>query len=272
MTCVYLHTRLDGVVFYVGIGSPKRPYSEINRNKHWHRTTEKYAYTVTILHENLSWEAACALEIELIAKYRATSGSKLCNVSTGGEGSKGLKHSDEAKERMRVAKLGNTNAVGNKGVPGNRHNFGKTVSDEVRARISAATKNPSAEVRAKISAASKGNTHALGLKHSAETRAKMSASGKGKVFSAEHRANLSAANRARPPMSEETKAKIRATKKLARNAVSDTPEICDVVTYPHQTVPCLNAQGVQMAQASILGMDFFDIREFFPINTLTNPL
>jgi len=89
-TCVYTHTRSDGIVFYVGIGNPRRPYSEVKRTQHWHNTTEKYAYTVTILHENLSWEAACAIEVQLIAQYRAISGAKLCNLTVGGDGSKGI--------------------------------------------------------------------------------------------------------------------------------------------------------------------------------------
>jgi len=46
--------------------------------------------------------------------------------------------------------------------------------------------------------------------------------------------------------------------------MSDTPEICDVVANPRQDVPCLNAQGVQLAQSIALGVGFADIRQWFP--------
>jgi len=46
--------------------------------------------------------------------------------------------------------------------------------------------------------------------------------------------------------------------------MSDTPEICDNLKYPSQSLPCLNAQGVQFAQSIALGTDFHDIRQWFP--------
>lgn len=46
--------------------------------------------------------------------------------------------------------------------------------------------------------------------------------------------------------------------------MSDTPEICDVVKYPNQDTPCLDARGVQLAQSIALGVGFADIREWFP--------
>lgn len=150
-TCVYIHTRSDGVVFYVGIGSPSRPYSEYRRNKHWHNTTEKHGYTVNILYENLSLDAACALEIGLIAKYRTISGSKLCNMTAGGEGTKGITPSEETRKKLRAAYTGHSNFLG---------------------------KTHSGEALAKMSAAHKGNTAFLGKTHSEETRAKMRAAHK----------------------------------------------------------------------------------------------
>ncbi len=83
-TCVYFHTRLDGIVFYVGIGSIKRSEDHRLRSSYWHRVTEKHGYTVTLLYTGLSWEAACVLEVELIAKYRELSGTRICNATLGG--------------------------------------------------------------------------------------------------------------------------------------------------------------------------------------------
>lgn len=82
-------------------------------------------------------------------------------------------------------------------------NMGKTHSVETRAKLSAAStgeNNPMKrpEARAKLSAANSGeNNPNYGKTHSAETRARMSAALKGRIFSAEHKAKLSVASRAR---------------------------------------------------------------------------
>lgn len=194
-TCVYTHTRSDGVVFYVGIGSTNRPYSEAKRNKHWHNTTAKYGYTVTILHKNLSWEQACALEIELIAKYREISGEKLCNITPGGEcGALGSTHSDESKLKM-------SEALRNR----------PPVSEETRVKRREAAKGRvhTEETRAKISAAG------LGRAVSEETREKIASAQRCKVISEETRAKLRAANTGKKH-SEEHKAKIREAVKRAK--------------------------------------------------------
>lgn len=185
-TCVYIHTRSDNIVFYVGIGTPKRPYSEKARNQHWHNTTSKYAYTVTILHQNLTWDQACAIEIELIKKYRELSGDKLCNVTEGGEGTKGVKcrlghkATPETRAKLSTALKGNTIWLG------------KTHSEETRKKLRDFNK---------------------GKVLSEEHRARMGASRKGRVHSDETRIKLSAAAKNRPPISEETRAKISAAAK-----------------------------------------------------------
>lgn len=46
--------------------------------------------------------------------------------------------------------------------------------------------------------------------------------------------------------------------------MSDTPDVCDVVTYPSHDIPCLDSRGVQLAQSIALGVGFADIRELFP--------
>lgn len=81
-------------------------------------------------------------------------------------------------------------------------------SEETRARMSAAHKNPSLETRAKISAAGKRR------RHSEETRSRMSTAHKNR--SDEHRAKLSAAAKAQwarekgKKLSDETRAKMSA--------------------------------------------------------------
>jgi hypothetical protein len=64
------------------------------------------------------------------------------------------------------------------------------------------------ETRARIGAASKGNQHTKGRKLSEEHKAKISAAGRGREVSEEHRAKLRASATGRK-VSEETKAKLR---------------------------------------------------------------
>ena len=90
-TCLYMHTRKsDGRIFYIGIGSKKRPYQKRDRNSHWQNTVKLHGRNVTILVENLTWERACELETIMISFYgRADLGlGPLVNWTSGGEGAK----------------------------------------------------------------------------------------------------------------------------------------------------------------------------------------
>ena len=68
---VYIHKRKkDGQVFYVGMGSIKRPYSSSNRNSMWNKYVEKYGKPeVKIVRGYLTKDEALILERKLIAKY-----------------------------------------------------------------------------------------------------------------------------------------------------------------------------------------------------------
>lgn len=101
MAIVYKHIRLDkNEVFYVGIGkTEKRAYSKNYRNKYWHNIINKCDYKIELIYENLTWEEAQYKEIELIKKYGRIdlkSGS-LVNMTDGGEGALGYKHTEEKK-------------------------------------------------------------------------------------------------------------------------------------------------------------------------------
>jgi hypothetical protein len=109
---VYLHTRLDkNEPFYVGIGSDEYKYGgkyarskhTIQRNRHWKNIVKLTDYTIDILFDNLSWEEACQKEIELIKFYgRSDLGlGPLCNLTDGGDGAIGSKHTIEQLEKMR---------------------------------------------------------------------------------------------------------------------------------------------------------------------------
>jgi hypothetical protein len=177
---VYAYWRPDGRPCYIGKGKGDR------WNVHDRRCTNKHLWAIIQqaegsvrkekLFENLSQEAAVAIEVALIAKIgREKYGGPLVNQTDGGDGT---------------------------------HGNNNPKSPEHRAKIGAAHRGMkrSAETRRKISLAAQGRKcspeecearrqRALGRKRgppSAETRAKMSASLTGRVLSAETRAKMSA--------------------------------------------------------------------------------
>lgn len=101
--CVYRHIKQCGEVFYVGIGNEKRPYTKRDRNDIWLKTIKKYPnYNVEILYNNLDLKTAKELEIFLIDIYgrKCNNSGTLCNISAGGEGAFGVKHSYESRKKM----------------------------------------------------------------------------------------------------------------------------------------------------------------------------
>jgi hypothetical protein len=115
--------------------------------------TEPAIHLVRSVESFEDWQEA---EMACIADHRQR-GCDLTNLTNGGEGWHGLRHTDESKRKI-----------------GNAHR-GKAVSAATRDKLSAAAAGrvTSLEVRSKISAAGLGRTH------SPETRAKISAAKKG---------------------------------------------------------------------------------------------
>lgn len=72
--CVYLHkSPEDGSVFYVGQGTPRRPYAscKYTRSKAWLEKVQSFGgFIVEIVKENLSKAEAIYLESELINRYQ----------------------------------------------------------------------------------------------------------------------------------------------------------------------------------------------------------
>ena len=112
MFYTYMHTRNDTQeVFYIGKGTKKRPRDKSNRNKHWHSIVQKHGYTVTVLAAWKTNEDALEHEKVLIAVFKDM-GKKLANYVDGGKGTTGMKHTDETKQAMSVARKGNQYALG----------------------------------------------------------------------------------------------------------------------------------------------------------------
>ena len=86
--CLYLHTKPNGEVFYVGIGNKYRPYSDHHRSDFWRRTVNKYGHRVLIVIGSLTPEAAVDAERFFIRLYgRKDLGlGTLVNLTDGGDG------------------------------------------------------------------------------------------------------------------------------------------------------------------------------------------
>jgi len=177
MAIVYEHLRNDtNEVFYVGIGAAKkRAYSDFGRSAHWYNIVNEVGHTVNIIHNDVSREETCEIEILLIKKYgRKDLGTgNLINKTNGGKGNYGTIVSIKTRQKMSEARKGEKNPM-----------FGKTISEEHKQKISETHKGEkhhmfgkkhSDELKQKLSEALKGEkNYAFGKNRSDETRQKMS--------------------------------------------------------------------------------------------------
>jgi hypothetical protein len=109
MFCTYYHSKPNGNVFYIGIGNKKRPYDFNKRNNHWKNIVSKYGNPqVKVLAEWDTAEEAKQHEILLISCFKDM-GYKLANLTVGGDGCNGYKHTEEHKQKLaeRVSGKGN---------------------------------------------------------------------------------------------------------------------------------------------------------------------
>lgn len=174
MICVYFHINpLKNEVFYVGIGTIKKPYVKYNRSIFWKNTVKKYGYIIDIIHKDLTWEEACIKEkfyINFIGRKDLGKGS-LVNLTDGGDGIKNLAF--ESKQKISIS------------------NKGKIISLEQRKlmSISQIGKKQSIETINKRIKSLKGK------KHSEQTKLKISIAHKGKKFSDETLEKMRIANK-----------------------------------------------------------------------------
>jgi hypothetical protein len=126
---VYQHiTNDESLPFYIGIGKKKnysRAKTKFDRNQFWSNIVNKHGFKHIILYENISYEEACKLEIELIAKYgrRDLGTGCLCNLTNGGEGKSGISEEERLVRSNRFSGENNPN-------------YGKKMSDVQKQKIS----------------------------------------------------------------------------------------------------------------------------------------
>jgi hypothetical protein len=186
--------------FYIGKGQRARLYRQLqpaNASYHcWSKIgcirRDGLEPIIVCYRDGLAEPESLALEVELISRIGRSDlkAGPLTNKTSGGDGTSGYRWSE--KDRQRIS----AQLTGRKQPP------------EVRAKRAAAMRGRvvSAETRAKIASAHLGKPKRRGWRHSDAAREKMRG-----PKSAEQVANMKLARQGRPPMSEETRNKIRAT-------------------------------------------------------------
>lgn len=182
MAYVYRHIRLDtNKVFYIGIGkTPYRLKSKQGRNDLWHRIADKAGFRAEIIKDNLSWEAAAALEIKLIKQYGRINNKTgvLANMTDGGDGNLGLRHSKEALEKIAAASRGRIGYWKGKKVP-------KEILDKIKRKtgpnIKLRGKTHSDESKKRMSLSHIGIRRNVGVPFTDDRKKKISESKKGKA-------------------------------------------------------------------------------------------
>ena len=160
---VYKHTFPNNKV-YIGITQQepeKRWKNGLGYDAHqkiMKRAIQKYDWENIkheILYKNLSKNEAWNKEIELIALYDSTNKQKGYNVSQGGEGTIGVKPTEESKLKNRIAHLGRKASLETKKKISNSNlgKHSKKRNDEQKRKISEATRKAmqNSELKIKLS-------------------------------------------------------------------------------------------------------------------------
>ena len=151
----YAYLREDGTPYYIGKGKGNRSHSK-HRRTYYPPSKDK----ILILKNNLTEEEAFKHEIYMIAVFgRKDLGTGILrNLTNGGDGSSGYKHTEES-----LLELSNINK-------------GKKFSEKTRKKMSIAQKGRtfSCETKKRMSEGSKG------IKHSEETRKKIAEISRGR--------------------------------------------------------------------------------------------
>lgn len=125
MFYTYAHIKPDGNIFYIGKGSGNRAWKKTRRNQYWKNIVAKYTeYKVQILAVWQTEKEALDHEIFLISCFHKL-GHKLANITSGGEGTSGYKHTEERKQKLKELWSGQNNP-----------NFGKILSKQTKEKIS----------------------------------------------------------------------------------------------------------------------------------------
>ena len=134
--CVYCHTNKISGKKYIGItgGDVNRRWQNgvgYRGSSYFYRAILKYGwdgFKHEILFGGLTESEAKLKEIELISLCKTNERTFGYNLTNGGEGTTGLKMSDESKEKMRMARFGKYKGE-------NHPMYGKKLSEETKEKI-----------------------------------------------------------------------------------------------------------------------------------------
>jgi group I intron endonuclease len=162
------------------------------------RTMRKYGkndFVISKIDNAHTWESACELEKKYIKNFNTKVPNGM-NMTDGGDGVFGLKHSDKTKEQMRKSHLGKGIGEDNPmyGKPGSM--LGKKWSDESRKKLSESCKGRVPWNKGKKGLQKAWNKGKTGI-FSEEALKKMSATHKGKKWSKEARKKMSETRKGR---------------------------------------------------------------------------
>jgi hypothetical protein len=166
----YAHINKDtNKIFYIGKGFENRYKSTDRRNSYWHNIVSKHDFNAEILAYWDTEKEALDHEMLLISCFKDM-GYKLANMTDGGEGTSGYKHSLETKIKMSK----------------------KTLSEQTRKKIGLAHfgMKRSAEAKKNMSNAQKSILNRQRPPCSEETKQKISQKLKGRVMSEESRLKM----------------------------------------------------------------------------------
>jgi hypothetical protein len=105
--CTYAHYTPEGNLFYIGKGSEFRSTTKKNRNKNWHEVVRKAGgFKAAILAKWSSEQEALDHEKFLIETFRMM-GHNIVNITSGGQGVSGLKHTEQTKSSLSEISLAN---------------------------------------------------------------------------------------------------------------------------------------------------------------------
>lgn len=162
-------------------------------NVRFHNAIKKYGFEnfiFTILEECNSQEEAFITEITYIEYYKSNIEEFGYNLTSGGEGATGYKHTEDARNKISISKIGINNPMFGVTSP----NKDKELSEEAKLKISQANtgKRHTEEHKQRISDLMSGpNNPMYNKKHSKETKEKISKANKGRKHSEETKKKMS---------------------------------------------------------------------------------
>jgi hypothetical protein len=106
MYYVYQHKKADtNSIFYIGKGKGKRAFTKCNRSQYWKNVVAKHGLKIEFVVKDVDEELAFLVEAECIDQNKKL-GIKLINMTDGGEGTSGYKHTKTHREKMTGNKFG----------------------------------------------------------------------------------------------------------------------------------------------------------------------